>query len=132
MRIGPSLKEVKKCLNCGSDNLHNCRNDKGTAYIFCGYCHEYVYESESTQSAPSEDEVARVVQSLIDAGFEPDPNGMTISEMAEKLKKKEKVLFELREMAEVLPHYAHDANTTFLTQMIRDIFHKLIDYIEEN
>jgi hypothetical protein len=98
MRIVPSLKEVKKCLNCGSDNLHNCRNDKGTEYIFCGYCHEYVYESESTKSAPS----------------------------------KEEVLFELREMAEVLPHYAHDANTTFLMQMIRDIFHKLIDYIEEN
>lgn len=45
---------------------------------------------------------------------------------------KEEVLFELREMAEVLPHWAHDANTTLLMDRIRDIFNKLIDYLEEN
>ena len=45
---------------------------------------------------------------------------------------KEEILFELREMADVLPHYAHDANTTFLMQMTKEIFNKLIDYLEEN
>lgn len=98
MRIVPDLKEIKTCLNCGSDNLHKCRNDMGTEYVFCGYCHEYVYESESTPSAPS----------------------------------KEEVLFELREMADVLPHWAESNRDTLLMQMIRDIFNKLIDYLEEN
>lgn len=97
MRIVPDLKEVKRCLNCGSDNLHNCRNDNGTEYVFCGYCHEYVYENETTQSAPT----------------------------------KEEVLFELREMADVLPHWAHDANTTLLMDRIKEIFNKLIGYLEE-
>lgn len=45
---------------------------------------------------------------------------------------KEEILFELREMAEVLPHWAESNRDTLLMQMIRDIFHKLIDYIEEN
>ena len=44
---------------------------------------------------------------------------------------KEEVLFELREMAEVLPHWAESNRDTLLMQMIRDIFHKLIDYLEE-
>lgn len=45
---------------------------------------------------------------------------------------KEKILFELREMADVLPHWAESNKDTLLMEMIRDIFHKLIDYIEEN
>ena len=104
MRIVPSLKEVKKCLNCGSDNLHNCRNDKGTEYIFCGYCHEYVYESESTQSALSED----------------------------KKRKKEQFIFDLREDVEYLIQNIHDAHTMTLVCNLREIFNKIIDYIEEN
>ena len=45
---------------------------------------------------------------------------------------KEEVLFELREMADVLPHWAESNRDTLLMQMIRDIFNKLIDYLEEN
>lgn len=131
MRIVPNLRDMTECPNCGESlYLRETKDDEGKPYVLCINCHEECYENE--QSAPSEEEVARVVQCLIDAGFEPDPNGMTISEMADKFIKKEKVLFELREMADVLPHYAHDANTTFLMQMIRDIFNKLIDYLEEN
>ena len=97
MRIVHSLKEVKRCLNCGSDNLHTCLNDKGTEYIFCGYCHEYVYEEETTPFKQS----------------------------------KEEVMFELRELADVLPHWAHGINTTLLMDKVKEIFNKLIDYLEE-
>lgn len=45
---------------------------------------------------------------------------------------REEILFELREMADVLPHWAESNRDTLLMEMIRDIFHKLIDYIEEN
>ena len=45
---------------------------------------------------------------------------------------KEEILFGLREMADVLPHWAESNRDTLLMEMIRDIFHKLIDYLEEN
>ena len=51
-----------------------------------------IYENETTQSAPS----------------------------------KEEVLFELREMADVLPHWAESNRDTLLMQMIRDILYTLI------
>ena len=45
---------------------------------------------------------------------------------------KEKIMFKLREMADALPNWAESNKNTLLMEMIRDIFHKLIDYIKEN
>jgi hypothetical protein len=115
MRIVPSLKEVKKCLNCGSDNLHNCRNDKGTEYIFCGYCHEYVYENETTC-----DGTVTIKIKTPEELFE------------EKKKKKEQFIFDLREEVNYLSWNSHDARSMVLVNNIQEIFNKIIDYIEEN
>lgn len=106
MRIVPNLKEITECPRCGSNTLAlYVHGDPSISdYKKCPACGEKLYESESTQSGLSED----------------------------KKKKKEQLIFDLREDVEYLTQNIHDAHTMTLVCNLREIFNKLIDYIEEN
>ena len=105
MRIVPNLKEVYECPSCGRKDyfLHNHTNDMGREYLFCACCHEEIYESE-----------------------------MTCDEGAEKKKKKDDFIFEMREEISNLTWSIHDSKTQALVENIQNILNRIIDYIEEN
>lgn len=106
MRIVDNLENTIKCPNCGEHCLIKAINDFGRIYKVCYNCQEEIFENEDTEYAEKEE--------------------------AERKRKKEQLIFDLREDVCYLAQNVHDVHSMTLVNNLREIFNKIIDYIEEN